>query len=284
MDQLNGKVAVVTGGASGIGLALGHAFANEGMKVVLADIEQPALEQAGKELAASGAEVHTVVCDVGDQAAVDRLRDEVVEAFGTAHVVCNNAGVGGGGPSWEIPLATWHWVIDVNMWGVVHGIRSFVPLLLEQGEGHIVNTASAAGLLTVPYMGPYAATKHAVVAITEGLSVELELAGGTVGASVLCPMWVHTRIHESDRNAPPDVLALPVTENIGTVDMRAVITAMVEGGLAPEVVAGKVVEAVKGKRFYVLPHEDVKASVIARAQRIANDESPMLALPGPDLG
>ncbi|MGO9559301.1 MAG: SDR family NAD(P)-dependent oxidoreductase [Acidimicrobiales bacterium] len=280
MEQLSGKVAVVTGGASGIGFALGKAFASEGMKVVLADIEQAALEVAGKELAGVGAEVHTVVCDVGDPEAVDRLRDETVEAFGTAHVVCNNAGVGGGGPSWEIPLATWHWIVNANMWGVVHGIRSFVPLMLEQGEGHIVNTASAAGLLTVPYMGPYCATKHAVVAITEGLSMELELAGGAVGASVLCPMWVRTRIHESDRNAPAEVLAAGPTEALGLIDMRAVINALIEGGLPPEVVAGEVVEAVKARRFYVLPHDEVKAAVLARANRIANDEAPQLSVPG----
>jgi NAD(P)-dependent dehydrogenase (short-subunit alcohol dehydrogenase family) len=279
MEQLKGKVAVITGGASGIGFALGRAFASEGMKVVLADIEQDALDVAGKELAASGAEVHTVVCDVGDPEAVDRLRDETVEAFGTAHVVCNNAGVGGGGPSWEVPLPTWHWIVNANLWGVVHGIRSFVPLLLEQGEGHVVNTASAAGLLTMPYMGPYTATKHAVVAITEGLSMELELAGGAVGASVLCPLWVRTRIHESDRNAPADVLEAAQAEYLGTVDMRAVITALVEGGLAPEVVAGQVVEAVKGRRFYVLPHSEVKAAVLARAERIANDEGPQLSVP-----
>lgn len=279
MEQLNGKVAVITGGASGIGFALGRAFASEGMKVVLADIETDALEVAGKELAGSGAEVHTVVCDVGDSEAVDLLRDETVEAFGTAHVVCNNAGVGGGGPSWEVPLPTWHWIVNANLWGVVHGIRSFVPLLLEQGEGHVVNTASAAGFLTVPYMGPYTATKHAVVAITEGLSMELELAGGAVGASVLCPLWVRTRIHECDRNAPADVLAAAQAEYLGTVDMRAVITALVEGGLAPEVVAGQVVEAVKGRRFYVLPHSEVKAAVLARAQRIANDEGPQLSVP-----
>jgi NAD(P)-dependent dehydrogenase (short-subunit alcohol dehydrogenase family) len=282
MDALAGKTAVVTGGASGIGLALGEAFAAEGMNVVLADVEAGALEAATEKVGASGVEAHGVVCDVSDPEAVERLRDETVAAFGTVHVVCNNAGVSGGGPIWEVPLASWRWVLGVNLMGVVHGIRSFVPLLLEQGEGHIVNTASAAGLLTAPYLGPYTASKHAVVAISEALALELELAGanpGAVGVSVLCPMWVRTRIHEAERNAPPDVQAAiaaagsPIEQGSA---MRELITGLIEAGLDPQVVAGRVVSAVKKRRFYVLPHEEVKAGVVARAERIANDDAPQL--------
>jgi NAD(P)-dependent dehydrogenase (short-subunit alcohol dehydrogenase family) len=288
MDQLEGKTAVVTGGASGIGLALAHAFAAEGMRVVLADVEEGALADTRDEVAKSArdaADVHTVVCDVRDASAVDRLRDETIDTFGTAHVVCNNAGVGGGGQSWDVPLATWRWVLDVNLMGVVHGIHSFVPLLLEQGEGHVVNTASAAGLLTMPFMGPYAASKHAVVAITEGLAMELDLAGGKVGASVLCPMWVRTRIHESDRNAPDEVRAFSQPDALfaeagATPDpaagMRDLVAGLVLGGIEPSVVAGKVVGAVKGRRFYVFPHEDVKPGVLERARRIAAEEPPQL--------
>lgn len=284
MEQLSGKVAVVTGGASGIGLALAKAFAGEQMKLVLADIEEKALAEAAAGLSADGAEVATVVCDVSVPGQVDALRDAAVSAFGGAHVVCNNAGVAGGGPSWEIPLETWNWVLGVNLFGVVHGIHSFVPLLLEQGEGHVVNTASAAGLLTMPYMGPYAASKHAVVAITEGLAMELELAGGKVGASVLCPMWVRTRIHESDRNAPAEVRAFGARETPTTTGMKDLVSGLVTGGTAPEIVADMVVEAVKQSRFYVLPHDEVKAGVQARAERLVNGEPPRLTFPGPDAG
>jgi NAD(P)-dependent dehydrogenase (short-subunit alcohol dehydrogenase family) len=290
MDQLEGKIAVVTGGGSGIGLALAHAFAAQGMKVVLADIEKDALDDAAEQIGAQhhGVDVHSVVCDVSDPDAVDRLRDETVATFGTAHVVCNNAGVGGGGQSWEIPLATWRWVLGVNLLGVVHGIHSFVPLMLEQGEGHVVNTASAAGLLTMPYMGPYAASKHAVVALTEGLAMELELAGGAVGASVLCPMWVKTRIHESERNAPPDVTAFAAPDTgaaahatpDAAAGMRDLVAGLVTNGLDPAVVAEQVVGAVKGRRFYVLPHDEVKAGVLARAKRISEEASPELTFGG----
>ncbi|MHB1987965.1 MAG: SDR family NAD(P)-dependent oxidoreductase [Acidimicrobiales bacterium] len=277
MEQLSGKVAVITGGASGIGLALGHAFAAEQMNVVLADIERDALERTGAELAATGATVHTVVCDVSDPVAVDQLRNESLEVFGAVHVVCNNAGVGGGGPSWEVPLATWHWVFGVNFWGVVHGISSFVPLLLEQGEGHIVNTASAAGLVTMPYMGPYSATKHAVVALTESLSMELGLTGRDVKASVLCPMWVRTRIHESERNAPSEVRE--TSAPLGATDLGGLVAGLVAGGLEPQIVAGEVVQAVREGRFYVLPHNEVRAGVLARARRITAGESPVFELP-----
>lgn len=278
MEELGGKVAVVTGGASGIGLALAHAFAAEGSKIVLADIEEEALLAAERELTSAGAEVRGVICDVSDPAAVDRLRDEALAAFGAVHVVCNNAGVGAGGPSWEVPLARWRWVFGVNFWGVVHGVTSFVPLLLEQGEGHVVNTASAAGLLTMPYLGPYSTSKHAVVALTEGLSMELALAGGAVGASVLCPLWVRTRIHESERNAPSEVSATAQAEGLvpGGSDLLA---GLVLAGMDPAIVARQVVEAVKERRFYVLPHTEVTAGVRARAERIASGSQPTLEFP-----
>lgn len=279
MDQLTGKVAVVTGGASGIGLALAKAFAAEQMRVVVADVEEAALGAAKAELEAAGATVHAVVCDVSDAAAVDRLRDETVATFGAAHVICNNAGVGGGGQIWDVPLATWEWVFGVNFWGVVNGIRSFVPLLLEQGEGHVVNTASAAGLTTVPFMGPYNATKHAVVAISEVLQMELDLAGRGVNASVLCPMWVRTNIAESDRNAPAAVRdaggATELGEGANTA-LRDVIKGLIAGGMPPEEVAAHVVSAVKTPSFWVLPHDEVRAAALARVQRMANGERPQV--------
>src|SRR4051794_21276914 len=175
MQELNGRVAVVTGGASGIGFALASAFAAEGMKVVLGDIEAPALDDAVAKLESSGAEAIGVRTDVSDDASVAALAAAAVDRFGAIHIACNNAGVGGGGLSWEAPLSTWEWVLGVNMWGVIHGIRAFVPILMEQDEAHIVNTASIAGLAAGPFMGPYNASKHAVVALSETLYHEMAL-------------------------------------------------------------------------------------------------------------
>jgi NAD(P)-dependent dehydrogenase (short-subunit alcohol dehydrogenase family) len=184
--------------------------------------------------------------------------------------------VGAGGPSWEIPLSHWQWVFGVNFWGVVHGIRSFVPLLLEQGEGHVVNTASAAGLTAVPFMGPYTASKHAVVALSEALSLELALSGGRVGASVLCPMWVKTRIAESERNAPSSVREVGSPESGFGADL---VANLVAGGMEPELVADHVVAAVKENRFYVLPHQEVIGTVRARVDRMASGLQPELQFP-----
>jgi NAD(P)-dependent dehydrogenase (short-subunit alcohol dehydrogenase family) len=276
MEDLTGRVAVVTGAASGIGFGMASAFAGEGMKVVLADIEDEALETACKQLRDDGANAIAVPTDVSDAEALDALRDATLSAFGAAHVVCNNAGVAVGGPIWQVPLEAWKWVFGVNFWGVVHGLRSFVPLLLEQGEGHVVNTASAAGLTATPFLGPYAATKHAVVAISESLA--LELAGSPVGVSVLCPLWVRTRIHESDRNAPPEVAKLTPDDPNALAGARDVVAAFVNSGFAPEVVAGRVVEAVKGKGFWVFPHDELREAVRARGQSIADGELPRFSL------
>ena len=271
MEDLTGRVAVVTGAASGIGFGMASAFAGEGMKVVLADIEDEALETACKQLRDDGANAIAVPTDVSDAEALDALRDATLSAFGAAHVVCNNAGVAVGGPIWQVPLEAWKWVFGVNFWGVVHGLRSFVPLLLEQGEGHVVNTASAAGLTATPFLGPYAATKHAVVAISESLA--LELAGSPVGVSVLCPLWVRTASASQtvaivDAYNDPNALA----------GARDVVAAFVNSGFAPEVVAGRVVEAVKGKGFWVFPHDELREAVRARGQSIADGELPRFSL------
>ena len=194
MDELSGKVAVVTGGASGIGFGLAEAFAAEGMKIVLADIEAAALAEAAEKLRAAGADVLDVVTDVSVEDQVIDLATNTYTHFGTAHIVCNNAGVGGGGGlMWEIPQSGWDWAFGVNFWGVLHGIRAFVPRLIEQQEGHIINTASIAGLKALPFMGPYTATKHAVVGISEALAFELAMTGSPVKVSVLCPGFIRTR-------------------------------------------------------------------------------------------
>jgi len=173
MRDLAGKVAVITGAASGIGLALSRRLGADGMRVMMADVEEPALAAAARSLAAEGIETATAVTDVSDAESVDALARATLERFGAMHVVCNNAGVAGGGLAWQVPLPTWNWIVGVNLFGIVHGIRSFVPHLVAQGEGHVVNTASVAGLLAGPWMSPYNATKAAAVAVTESLYHEL---------------------------------------------------------------------------------------------------------------
>lgn len=277
MEQLGGKVAVVTGGASGIGFALAEAFAAEGMNVVLADVEVDALEEAAAKLAAGGTEVLAVETDVRDPESVQRLADTTFDRFGTAHVVCNNAGVVAGGAVWEVPADRFRWVVEVNLLGVAYGIRAFVPRMIDQGEGHIVNTASAAGLITGPGMASYFATKHAVVALTEVLANDLQMNGHTgVGASVVCPEFVRTRIHEAERNRPADVTPTPDDDE----DMaagRAMFAAMVtEGGIEPSVVATAVVDAVKANRFYVLPHDTTVGLAKQRWAKIEANQPPFL--------
>jgi NAD(P)-dependent dehydrogenase (short-subunit alcohol dehydrogenase family) len=272
MEDLSGKVAVVTGGASGIGLALANRFAAEGMKLVLADVEGDALASAAAGLASS-AEVVTVVADVSKVEQVEEIRRSALEAFGAVHVVCNNAGVGSGGAFESVSLADWEWVLGVNLWGVIHGVRTFLPLLQEQGEGHIVNTASVAGLFAAPYMGPYNVSKYGVVALSETLFNELAIAQSNVGVSVLCPSWVKTRIAESGRNRPGGA---------GDPGEAAAITEVINGfistGIEPTEVAEAVAEAVKLRRFWILTHDDTRAAVKARTASILDDGTPPLLM------
>ena len=181
MEDLQGKVAVITGGASGIGRAVADKAAAEGMRIVLGDIEAGPLKLAVDDMTSTGAEVLGVVTDVSDRASVEALRDAALERFGAVHLVHNNAGIGLGGPIWEITEEDWRWILGVNLWGVIHGVATFTPLLLEQGEGHIVNTASIAGLIVAPFLGPYNATKQAVVAISETLFKDLQTVAAPVG-------------------------------------------------------------------------------------------------------
>jgi NAD(P)-dependent dehydrogenase (short-subunit alcohol dehydrogenase family) len=282
MQDLEGKVAVVTGGASGIGLALARRFAGEHMRVVLADVERAALAKASNELADEfGAEgVVGVLTDVRDDDAVDALAAAAFERFGAVHVLCNNAGVGVGGLAWTVPADRWRWAVDVNLLGVARGIRAFVPRMIEQGEGHVVNTASAAGILTGPGMAPYFATKHAVVALSESLYFDLQLTGGTVGVSVLCPEWVRTNIADTERNRPSDVAPAepgPVSGLDVDPDMvRAVIQALIDAGIDPDNVAGQVVDAIRTGRFWVLTHPATVESARKRWDAIASGGQPVL--------
>lgn len=276
MQELRGKVGVVTGAASGIGLALAEAFAAEGMHVVMADVERDALAESAAKVDAAGADVLALPTDVRDAQAVEDLAAATVERFGAVHVVCNNAGVVAGGLTWEVSPERFRWVVEVNLLGVSHGISAFVPRMLAQGEGHIVNTASAAGLITGPGMASYYATKHGVVALTEALANDLALGGHqSIGVSVLCPEFVRTRIHEAERNLPDDI-APPPDDNAETAAGREMFGAMVTGGIEPAEVAAAVVDAVKSNRFYVLPHATTLDLARRRWAKIEANEAPFL--------
>jgi NAD(P)-dependent dehydrogenase (short-subunit alcohol dehydrogenase family) len=262
MQELRGKVVAITGGASGIGRALADAFGQAGMQVALADIEAGPLDAAVAELAADGVDAAGWVCDVSDDDQVHAFANSTFERFGTAHIACNNAGVGGaGGLTWEVPLAGWEWTIGVNLMGVVHGIRAFVPRMIEQGDGHIVNTASLAGLKAAPFMAAYNATKHAVVAISESLAHECAMTAPSVGVSVLCPAFIRTRIAESGRNWPDRLGANPSPPSDSP--MAGVMRQLVDNGLEPSVYAARVVDAVRTNRFFVLS-DDAHASATQR--------------------
>jgi len=271
MEDLQGKVAVITGGASGIGRAVAETAAAEGMKIVIADIEEGPLKEAEGELTGRGAEAIGVVTDVSDAASVRELRDRALERFGAVHLVHNNAGIGTGGPIWEFSEEDWRWIIGVNQWGVINGIATFVPLLMEQGEGHVVNTASIAGLTTTAFLGPYHATKFAVVAMSEVLYKDLQTAGSPVGVSVLCPGFVQTRIAESDRNRP----AWAPERNVeGAEELRAVIQTMVDGGTPPAAVADRVIDAVKTNTFYILTHPELTEAIQIRCEDMVQGRPP----------
>src|SRR5947209_4283023 len=242
MKDFQGKVAVVTGAASGIGRALAGKSAQEGMKVVLADIEEDALRQAEEELKASGADVLAVRTDVSKAEEVEALAQQAFDRYGAVHLLFNNAGVGTGLTVWESSLADWQWVLGVNLWGVIHGIHFFVPRMLAQdSEGHIVNTASSAGLISSSGLGIYKVSKHGVVTLSETLALELAGQGARIKASVLCPEWVNTRIMDSERNRPQALQNAPEEQQQMSADVAAriqeVMRQLAQAGLAPSQVA-----------------------------------------------
>jgi NAD(P)-dependent dehydrogenase (short-subunit alcohol dehydrogenase family) len=262
-----GRVAVVTGAASGIGFGLSERFAAEGMRVVMADVEEPALAEASELLLSRGAEVLPVVTDVSSGDQVDALRDRALAAFGAVHVLCNNAGVGPPArPVWEMTRPEWEWILGVNLWGVINGLRAFVPVLLEQDASHVINTASGAGL-TAATLSSYSVTKHGVVALSESLYFQLRVRGARLGVSVLCPGPVRTRIMESDRNRPAELGPAPVPDARTRAALEAV-GSLVEAGMSPSDVAALVVEAVKTNRFYVLTHPDIGEAVRRRTEDV----------------
>jgi NAD(P)-dependent dehydrogenase (short-subunit alcohol dehydrogenase family) len=264
MRELKGKTAFVTGGASGIGFAMARAFAAEGMKVMLADVEQGALDQALGQLGEFGPTVRGVACDVADPDSVEHAAQAAFAAFGKVHVLCNNAGVAAGGGIDRISVDNWRWVVDVNLMGVVHGVRSFLPHIRSHGEGgHIVNTASMAGMINGMGFSPYAATKFAVVAISEGLAMQLQPLG--IGVSVLCPEYVRTRIGESGRNRPERYgTAQPLDPESPAAMLVAEIARQIQAGLDPASVAVRVVNAIRANDLYIFTHPGMRQAVDGR--------------------
>jgi len=265
MQELRGGTAVVTGAASGIGLALARKAASEGMNVVLADVDVDALAEAASTLEGAPADgVAEVRCDVSDPDAVAALADLAYDRFGSVELLCNNAGVGGGGRVAELDRKDWEWVLGVNLWGVIHGVTSFLPRMLEAGTpAHVVNTASMAGFFATPGMAPYAVSKFGVVALSE--SMRGELAGTPVGVSVLCPGWVSTRIHESERSRPAELaVERPEVDDA----MRDMIRDVIRSGLDPADVADIVFGAVRADRFWVFTHPEMVRATTARQEEV----------------
>ena len=264
MRELKGKVAVVTGAASGIGRAMAERFAREGMKLVLADIQEKPLAEARAAIASGGVEAIAVPTDVSKWEQVDALAKRTFEAYGAAHVLCNNAGVGVGGVAWEMSGADWDWVFGVNQWSVVHGIRAFVPRMIAQGEGHVVNTASMAGLVTAPGMSVYCATKHAVVAISECLHLDLALTGNASKVHVSA---------DAERNRPASS-PRAADRSPQAQMMEGMVRAAIAGGIPAEEVAEQVLQAIVQERFWILTHPVTKKAVEKRMRGIVEGKSP----------
>jgi NAD(P)-dependent dehydrogenase (short-subunit alcohol dehydrogenase family) len=260
--RFSGRVALVTGGGSGIGAALARAFAREGSKVVLADLDRDGMDRVAGEIAAQGGETLSVHTDVASLESVEALAKRTLERFGAAHIVCNNAGVGVFGPLAEATHKDWQWVMNVNIWGVIHGIEVFLPRLIAQGQGgHIVNTASMAGLAGMPGLGVYCASKFAVVGLTE--SLQRELSGHGIGASVLCPMIVNTQINASERNRPKELRNEGASEPSLT-EGQFTVSRVIE---APEV-AERVVQAIRDKALHILTHVESRDILRRRGARL----------------
>lgn len=275
MENFSGKVAVVTGAASGLGRALAEGAARRAMKVVLADVDEAGLAEVASALAAGGAEVLAVPTDVSRAASVEALAEETLARFGGAHLVCNNAGVGTGGLVWESSARDWEWVLGVNVMGVAHGVRVFTPILLRQGgEGHIVNTASVAGLVSPPMMGVYDASKHAVVALTECLHHDLRLVSATIGCSVLCPAFVPTRIDDAERSRPAELRNEAAETRSQRAAREHLAKAVAAGKRTPFDVAEDTFAAVREGRFYILTHPGIVPSIELRMRDLVEGRNP----------
>lgn len=276
MENLENKVAVITGGASGLGLAMAKRFAAQGMKLVLADIEEAPLQAAVDGFVRQGTPAMGVRTDVSRPDQVEALAARAYDAHGGVHLLCNNAGVAPGGLAWENSVADWEWCLGVNVWGVIHGLRSFVPRMLAQGApAHIVNTASVAGLLSPPNMAVYCVSKHSVVTLSECLYQDLRGKGADIGVSVLCPAYVPTGISESERNRPDDLKNPPKPLSAEDIARKEKMRHAVKSGrITADQVAEQVFEAVRQDRFYILTHEKIKGAIETRMQDILLGRSP----------
>jgi NAD(P)-dependent dehydrogenase (short-subunit alcohol dehydrogenase family) len=270
MRELGGRTAVVTGAASGIGLATATRFAREGMRVVLADIERDALESAVAGLEREGHEVLGVPTDVSRWDDVRALAERTLERFGGVHVLHNNAGVVVSGPVAELSLEDWEWVLGVDLWSAIYGVKVFLPLIKAQGEGHVVNTASTAGLAAAPMIGPYNVAKFGVVALSETLAVELAAEGSPIGASVLCPGAVNTSIVDSARNRPEES-ALAHSESPQEQAFQEGARKLLAQGMDPDEVADQVVHAIRSGEFWILTHPDWKRVLRERVEALATE-------------
>jgi len=267
MKELKGKVAAVTGAASGLGRAMALAFADEGMDLGLADVSD--LSEVRRAVEAKGVKASTMKVDVSKAEDVQKFCDSLK----AVHVVCNNAGVAVSGAAWENSIDDWRWILGVNLWGVIHGVRSFAPRLLAQDEGHIVNTASVAGLISPPASAAYNVTKHAVVTLSESLYHDLRERSSRVGVSVLCPAYVPTGIADSERNRPAGSVPGQLSEK--TKEKQAMLRkAVTSGRLSAEDVARAVVAAVKAERFYILTHAKIKGAIRARMEDVLEERAP----------
>jgi NAD(P)-dependent dehydrogenase (short-subunit alcohol dehydrogenase family) len=275
MKEFKDKVAVITGAASGIGRGIAERCVREGMKVVLADIDEANLAIAEAELKALGGTVLGVRTDVSKRNDVEQLARRTLDAFGQVHLLFNNAGVGAGGSPWEATWNDWEWVIGVNLWGVIHGVKIFMPLMLAQNtECHIVNTSSAAGLVVGGFSAPYSVTKHAVVALSESLYLTLQKQNSLVKVSVLCPGLVRTNIADAERNRPAELRNEPVKM---TPEMQAGLTAfkaILDASMPPPQVAGVVFDAIEKEQFYILPHPEWIEVIQLRTDKLLRMENP----------
>jgi NAD(P)-dependent dehydrogenase (short-subunit alcohol dehydrogenase family) len=276
MKDFRDKVAVITGGASGLGLAMARRFAAEGMKLVLADIEEESLRRVETDFRKAGVPVIGIWTDVSRAQDIERLAEKTLATFGAVHVLCNNAGVAPGGRVWEHTVADWEWVLGVNVWGVIHGVRTFLPIMLRQDvQCHVVNTASVAGMLSVPNMGLYCVSKHAVVTLSECLYHDLVERDAKVSVSLLCPAYVPTGIADSERNRPAMLRNPPHTKTAEEQAQEDLMRHAVQSGrVSAEQVADKVFEAVRDDRFYVLTHPKIKSSIQTRMEDILLDRQP----------
>ena len=279
IQDFKGKTAVLTGAGSGFGLECARIGARLGMNLVLVDVQQDALDAATAELQATGCAVLAQRVDVSDAAQMQALADAVQQRFGAPHFVFNNAGVGSGGLVWENTVRDWEWVLGVNLWGVIHGVRLFTPLMLAAAkadptyQGHIVNTASMAGLLTPPNMGIYNVSKHAVVSLTETLYQDLKLVSDQIGASVLCPYFVPTGISQSHRNKPAELADEKATQS-QLIGQAMSDKAVSSGKVTAAEVAQKVFDAIAADQFYIFSHPKALGNVRARMEGIVNQTNP----------